>query len=212
MEIVNCNIFQKWVSHSKDYIFKGGTKPLNHFPQFFNFYVYENTTYINKPDQIIKKKSNFSSIGLFQIKCPWYGFSYESISNFNLDTDILYFARDKDYLEINNNEAIYEINLNLSNHICKIVFCMPNVEMRDDSYNLLYTRIFIPKLDLDYIDPINQFQIKYNQNKNGVGIEDTNSNHISKSIKSHFYFNKPFYIYIYIDLINLLSIYIESIK
>ena len=206
MEIINCNFFKKWVSLQNDYIFKGGKKPINHFPKFFSFYVYKNANYANTPDTLLVDQLNFPSLGLMKLVCPWNDFQYETVSTFNQTVDKVYFAKNLDYLEICNGEAVYEVNLNMNDHIGKVIFRMPNIETEED-YSFLPTRIFLPELNLTHIDSENQFQVIYSQNKLGIGIQNSEP-YTKNDAKDAFLFNKPFYVEVYIDMIHLLTLLI----
>lgn len=252
--LLHYTLFWNWLCCSRDYIFKGGKKPINNFPEFFHFYVYENAPYVNTPDYIIKEnpektkllnfnldshylykpdynedkctaKENSSSFGLCTLKGLWDDFLYETISHFNQESKVSYFARDSDNVELYEDEARYEITLNMDNHIGKVCFIMPNLENKDED-TIINTRVFLPKLNLTFNGSEN-FQIKYNQNKKGIGFEDNIQNDeikknqhkqdeetedskldITNQDVDCFYFNKPFYMHVYVDNLNMLSLYV----
>lgn len=251
--LLHYKLFWNWLSCSRDYIFRGGKKPINNFPEFFHFYVYENAPYVNTPDYIINenpektkplnfnldshaylyspgynidkctKKENSSSFGLCMLKGLWDDFLYETISHFHQEPKVSYFARDSDNLEFFEDIARYEITLNMDNHIGKVCFIMPNLENKVED-TIINTRVFLPKLNLTF-NGIENFQIKYNQNKKGIGFENnidndentkTQQDEETKDSKLDitdqnldcFYFNKPFYMHVYVDNLNMLSLYV----
>lgn len=208
MKVIDCVLFQKWSSYQKDYIFVGGSKPLNPFPDFFHFQVYENATFVNSPDNLVETvhELGFPSMGSFIVKCTWNGFQHRSKSHFHQEKNIPYFSRELDFVEIQDNEAFYEVNLNMKNHIGKIVFQMENI-IEDD--NLLHCKVFLPELDLSYIDKENMLYIIYSQNQKGIGFRSSNENKYEENIDG-FYFNKPFFMHIYIDLKKVLSLYVDK--
>lgn len=208
MKVIDCALFQKWSSYHKDYIFVGGSKPLNPFPNFFHFQVYENATCVNSPENLVETvhKLGCTSMGYFIMKCTWNGFQYRAKSHFHQEQNISYFSRELDFVEIQDNEAFYEVNLNMENHIGKIVFQMENIV--EDS-NLLHCKVFLPELDLSYTDKENMFNIIYSQNQHGIGFQNSNEKKNDENIDG-FYFNKPFFLHIYIDLKKVLSLYVDK--
>lgn len=234
MKILDCNVFQKWISHLRDYTFRGGVKPKNLFPPFFSFHVYENSNYVNEPDVLLEKDPPpthpSSSFGVFMLKCPWPDFVHETPSHFHQESGVDYFARDSDYLEVIPYEVRYEIHLKLGYRTVKVIFQMPTEE---NVYRIVTRRVFLPTLNLTYIDPVKAFQVTYNQNRHGIGIDDSNDYSLPKtqttsypnapgvpSLDSpfdlgenkYFYFNKPFYIHVSIDQVNVLSLYITQTR
>lgn len=255
--LLDYRLFWNWLCCSRDYIFKGGKKPINDFPDFFHLSVYENAPYVNKPDNIIKndpekmhslnfnlythylkdqsyikENTDSSSFGLFILKCFWDDFLYETVSPFHQESKVSYFARNLDKMEFYEDTVHYEITLNMDNHIGKACFIMPNVEnIKADDNMIINARIFLPKLNLIFKGDEN-FQIIYNQNKDGIGFETNISkdpiskyqhNQVEKTENSKlditnqnpdsFYFNKPFYIHVLIDNVQLLSLYVvETIQ
>lgn len=220
MIIIDSNTFKTWALLYRNYIFKGGSKPKNNFPYFFKFYVFKNTIYCNIPDNIICENHylNLPYLGSFILKGTWDNFYFKSIADFNQEKNISYFAKKIDYLEIKDNTATYELNLNMERHIGKVIFEMQNAGFSNQGeYILLPTRIFLPELHLTYIDKLNMFEIIYTQNQNGIGVESTmleikyeEQNETTDILENNFYFNKPFTITIYIDEIKILSIYIDT--
>lgn len=184
MIIIQCEEFQKWITRYQDFMLRGSLKPLNNFASFFHVH-----------------EHNFT----FKLACIWEDFINETIADFQEEKNVLYFAKNSDYLEIRESEAVYEVNLNIEKHMGKVIFHMNNLDF--NTYILLPTRIFLPKLNLRVSK--DQFEIIYSQNKHGIGVEDSLNENIKKPFNDSFYFNKPFFIYIYIDMINVLSIYVE---
>lgn len=255
-QLVDYQLFWNWLCCSRDYIFKGGKKPINDFPEYFHLYVYKNAPYVNNPDYIIEKNpekihslnlrlsapyvniqdSNIqkytemvysSSFGLFILKGLWKDFLYETISHFHQESNVSYFARDSDNLQFYDNTATYEITLHMDNHIGRVYFIMPKVEIQYEDM-IVTARIFLPKLNLTF-NGIENVQIIYNQKKEGIGFETNIHNDYimknectqNKEIKDSkldlssknlncFYFNKPFYIHVFVDNLNLLSLYVAQ--
>lgn len=206
MEIINCDVFKDIQNPNSKNIYKKGYEVVLAFPEIIQLFTYDIDTTLDG-----EGLDFLSDIAVFKIKCLWDAFEIETISNFNNNANIVYFARKVDYLIMKDNEAIYEVNLKSTNHIGKIVFCMPNVESVNEDYKEVYTRVFLPKLKLNHIDKINKFEIRYSQSKTGLGFENDNEN-ISNQTEDCFYFNKPFFVHISIDLIHILSIYIHGTK
>lgn len=197
--LLNYELFWNWLCNSRDYVFIGGKKPINNFPDFFHLYVYKNAPYVNNPDCIIEKnpeKRYFStlslsapyvnihdskiekhpettysfSLGFFILKCFWKDFLYETISHFHQELNVSYFARDSDNLQVLGDTACYEITLHMDNHIGKASFIMPKIEKQYDD-TIVRTRVFLPKLNLTFNGREN-VKIVYTQNKEGIGCEN----------------------------------------
>lgn len=250
--LLDYSLFWNWLCCARDYTFKGGKKPVNNFPEFFYLYVYENASYVNKPDNIMKKDSkkihsfnsnvhflhyqNYikdyteeaesSSFGLFMLKCLWNDFLYETVAPFHKESKVGYFARNIDTLQWDEDSIHYEITLKMDNHIGKVYFIMPNVENKYEDAIDVNTRVFLPKLHLIFKGTEN-FEIIYHQNKDGIGFESNNhkdpiSNDPTEDMNpdsemdittqkpDYFYFNKPFYIHVLVDNLNLLSLYVAQ--
>lgn len=206
MKIIDCDLFTNWFSNYRDYIFIGGSRPTNPFPDFFHFQVYKNAIFKNSPDNLVPTvhKLGLPSMASFVLKAFWDDFQYKSIFNFNKEKNVSYFSRKMDFLEIRDNVAFYEVNLNMNNHIGKIVFQMENIS---EDNQFLHSKVFLPKLDLSYFDKENMFNIKYSQNIFGIGLQD--SNDIFKESMDGFYYNSSFFLHVYIDLKKVLSIYVD---
>lgn len=190
MKVLDCVLFEKWLSRYRDYIFVGGAEPFNCLPDFFKF----------------EKPPHKSGMGSFILQCTWYGFQYATKNDFHQEKNISYFSREIDFLEIRDNVALYNVNLNMENHIGNIIFQMENIA---EDNNLLHCRIFLPELDLKYVDKENIFTILYSQNQHGIGLQNSNKN-ISRESVENFYFNRPFFIHVYIDLKKVLSLYVDK--
>lgn len=196
MKVLDCALFEKWLSQYRDYISIGGSQPLNWLPNFFKF----EKNFMSSPTK--------AGMGSFILKCTWSRFQYNAQHDFHQEKNISYFSREIDFLEIRDNVALYSVNLNMEDHIGKIIFQMENIE---EDNTLCHCRIFLPELDLIYVDKENMFTILYSQNQYGIGLPNSNGNLTKETIEG-FYFNKPFFIHIYIDLEKVLSLYIDKSK
>lgn len=207
MKVLDCTEFKKWLSQYRDYLFVGGSQPSNPLPEFFRLEVYQNASIVNSPSNFVSTihESGFPSMGSFILKCAW-DFEYVSKFDFHQEKNISYFSREIDYLEIRDNVAFYNVNLNMEHHVGKIVYQMENIV---EDNNLLHCKVFLPELDLKYVDKEDMFSIMYSQNQHGIGFQNSNPN-ITREGNDGFYFNKPFFIHIYIDLKKVLSLYVDK--
>lgn len=165
--------FQRWVSQYSDYKFIGGSQPLNPFPELFTFH----------------------SLGKLTLNCFLDTFHYQFIDP---ETNVCYIAKELDDLELRPHEARYIIPFSIFDYPSTLVFEMDTT--RGDDYILTYTRVFIPTLNLTYIDPKGRYEIRY-----------THSGNVMSNASSGFYFNQPLKLHIFVNLTHILSFQIDNL-